>query len=278
MGYIHTRNQGRKTVRKMCFILTSIETRIRRNMSVFMQCEVQISTIIENQEKCVGEVLAWFYYFNNLQNVLPEIKVKLQASEWSDRPIYCKLFILIPYHCDTGTKIEDLDHRFHKEGVIICNKSYSVGVYRVQVAENQSKYFAMEYASPSEILKGMSISATVKSVPNDKRNEEIRIFYRTLKDILKEPILPNSQCRDTYELITFDPTQSSTENGSTNQEDLFLKLKSKQVEATTSESPQYGHAVPSESSSTQQSIVVQIGDSSDKLETILSGSRVTQQN
>ena len=189
--------------------------------------EVQISTIIENQENCgLGYNLAWFYYFSYLQNKLPLIKRSIQASGWRDRHISYKLFILIPHQCDTTKIIEDLDDRFRKEGVINCNELYSVGLYRMQFGNNQSRYFAMEYASPLRILRDMSIYEPVSFVPYNKCDEELQMFHQTLADILKTPL--KLECKNTCELIVFDP--SATENGTTELKDcLFSKLLSQKV-------------------------------------------------
>lgn len=60
---------------------------------------VQISSLLENNNRHVANGLAWSYYFGYLRLILPRLRERMAESEWKDVLSSQKLFILIPRDC-----------------------------------------------------------------------------------------------------------------------------------------------------------------------------------
>ena len=162
---------------------------------------VQISSLLENNNRLVANGLAWSYYFGYLRLILPKLPERIRASGWNDRLSSNKLFILMPRDCWAyGTLSEEAgEGRIELEdGVIECEaeragiarRSFQNNVYKITVEDSDTPlYILAEYATPLCTMYDMSHSAEANLSVED-RDGQVKLFLRTLKAILSNPCVP----------------------------------------------------------------------------------------
>ena len=182
------------------------------------QSEVHISTILEEKGMYVANGLAWSYYFNYLKEALPTFKETTSrcfpASHERVTLTSNKLLLLMPHDCYMTDDLNKLDNKI--------NKLFEYGndhdpfhfpVYRLKVSEHECKYFAIQCVKePLKTLREMSLLEEIKAVKRKTYEEDIKLLYRTLSGILKDP--PDQDCRETCTLVPIKAKSSdSLQNG-----------------------------------------------------------------
>ena len=161
---------------------------------------VQISSLLENNNRLVANGLAWSYYFGYLRLILPKLPERIRASDWNGRLSSNKLFILMPRDCWAyGTLSEEAEEGSIEleDGVIECEaeragiarRSFRNNVYKITVEDSDTLYILAEYATPLCSMYDMSHSAEANLSVED-RDGQVKLFLRTLKAILSNPSVP----------------------------------------------------------------------------------------
>ena len=163
---------------------------------------VQISSLLENNNRLVANGLAWSYYFGYLRLILPKLPERIRASGWNGRLSSNKLFILMPRDCWAyGNLSEEANEgsiELVEDGVIECEaeragiarRSFRNNVYRITVEDSDTPlYILAEYATPLCSMYDMSHSAEANLSVED-RDGQVKLFLRTLKAILSNPCVP----------------------------------------------------------------------------------------
>ena len=167
---------------------------------------VQISSLMENNNRLVANGLAWSYYFGYLRLILPRLRERIAESEWKDKLSSNKLFILMPRDCLAYGKLsdeaEDEKIELAEGGVIefdvtragISKRVYRNNVYKITIDYCKPLHVLAEYATPLCSMYDMSHSAEVNLSVED-RDEEAKLFVRTLEAILRNPCVPEVRNR-----------------------------------------------------------------------------------
>ena len=168
----------------------------------FLQCntqsEVLISTILEERDISPGRTLAWSYYFNYLRKELRRFKKTITNGNGTlstDR-----LLLLIPFELSLPNDLNDIDEKIKLVEKEKDKDAFHDCVYRLTVSEQDKKYFAIKYVQePLNALREMSLLQKIKAVKRETLKHEVKVFYRTLSEILKDP--PDQNCKQTCVLI-----------------------------------------------------------------------------
>ena len=166
---------------------------------------VQISSLMENNNRLVANGLAWSYYFGYLRLILPTLQERISQSEWRDHLSSKKLFILLPRDCWAYGKLSDEDESielfedgyigFHIARAGVAKRSYQNNVYKIDVGGSHSPLYVLaEYATPLCSMYAMSHSAEANLSVED-RDEQAKLFLRTLEAILENPCVPEVRNR-----------------------------------------------------------------------------------
>ena len=168
------------------------------------QCEVHISTILEDKGTCVANVLAWSYYFNHLEKELPEFD---QTNTLPDLSLD-KLLLLIPLNCFTVEDLTELDRNITKSAC--ANSQSPFQVYDLKVNKNVHECYAIQYVNePLQTLKKMADSDGIRAVTQKTLEQEVKLFCRTLDDILKNP--RDQRCQERVVLVPFNAKNMRTD-------------------------------------------------------------------
>ncbi len=159
---------------------------------------VQISSLMENNNRLVASGIAWSDYFGYLKIILAVLYDKVGNSEWKDILSSRKLFLLLPRDCyaygslsreDSNIEIVPgaiIEHKTYRAGV---PKVYRLNIYKINRADNCPLYVLAHYASSLCCLYDMSCSSDVK-LSREDRDEQAMLFLRTLETILQHPSVP----------------------------------------------------------------------------------------
>ncbi|CAB4035226.1 stimulator of interferon genes -like, partial [Paramuricea clavata] len=170
---------------------------------------VQISSLLENNNRLVANGLAWSYYFGYLKIILPKLHERIAESEWKDKLSSNKLFILMPRDCWAFGKLsdeaEDGKIQLVEDGVIefeaeragISKRSYRNNVYEIKIDGCEPLQVLAQYATPLCSMYDMSHSAEANLSVED-RDEQAKLFVRTLEAILRNPSVP--EVRNKYDM------------------------------------------------------------------------------
>ena len=162
---------------------------------------VQISSLLENNNRLVANGLAWSYYFGYLRLILPRLPERIRASGWNGRLSSNKLFILMPRDCwaygtlseeaeEGRIELEDEVIECEAERAGIARRSFRNNVYKITVEDSDTPlYILAEYATPLCSMYDMSHSAEANLSVED-RDGQVKLFLRTLKAILSNPSVP----------------------------------------------------------------------------------------
>ena len=147
-------------------------------------CDVEISTIIEENRKGVGYTLALDYHLRHLHGIS------------TDQNAPRRHYILVPSDCDTTKALNALDER------ITTNE---IGLYSFVEGQNSFNDVSIEYAAPLKTLLQLEKYDTSFGFPNEKEIiYETKMFYGTLKKKL-------SNCEECREgkivLVPYDKCQ-----------------------------------------------------------------------
>ncbi len=93
---------------------------------------VQISSLMENNNRLVASAFAWSHYFGYLKIILPVLYDKVENSEWRDTLSSKKLFILLPRECYSYGSLNREDSNIEiVPGAVFEHKAYRAGESRV---------------------------------------------------------------------------------------------------------------------------------------------------
>ena len=162
------------------------------------QSEVHISTVLEEKGMYIANGLAWSYYFNYLKQALPKFKeTTRQNIELTSK----KLLLLIPHDCYTVDDLNELDTKIRKL-FDAGQDPFRFPVYCLTDSQNKEYNYAIQYINePLKTLKEMSILEEIEAVKKKTREEEIRLFCRTMAEILRDP--PHQEFRETCMLVPY---------------------------------------------------------------------------
>ena len=161
---------------------------------------VYISTILEEKGVYVANGLAWSYYFNYLKEALPKFKdaIKMYNSADNDIKLFLnKLLLLIPLDCHVVEDLNQVDNHTGKlstkEAVLKKNSTEEClslfTVYQLTVNEQEKYNLAIQYVEgPLKILEYMQSLEPIKAGISDTCDEEVKLLYRTLFEILADPV------------------------------------------------------------------------------------------
>ena len=138
------------------------------------QSEAEFSGMVEKKQLYPAYTLAWNYYFEVLQNLLPIVNERFtedlqkkprqdnEDAETDKRPTECKeyidlkkLIMIVPHDCRTHQNLEEIDSNFQK----LCDvedKGYSVPFYNVIYGDEQYKLLLLYVSQPLKTLYKMS--------------------------------------------------------------------------------------------------------------------------
>ena len=146
---------------------------------------VEVSQIIEKENKNVAAGLAWSYYFGYLKLVLPHLVGQIGKSDYKYKIVEKRLFILLPKNCYTYSRISDADPRIRYEGNLpsldinrggILQRSYKHAVHRIQMPCPDGKvneyHVIVEYATPLMSLYDMSVNPEC-GMSREERDEQV---------------------------------------------------------------------------------------------------------
>ncbi|CAB4042933.1 stimulator of interferon genes -like [Paramuricea clavata] len=173
---------------------------------------VQVSSLMENNNRLVANGLAWSYYFGYLKIILPKLHERIAESEWKDVLSSNKLFILMPRDCWAYGKLseeaEDGKIELAEGGVVeveaeragISKRSYRNNVYKIKIDDCEPLQVLAEYATPLCSMYDMNHSAEANLSVED-RDEQAKLFVRTLEAILRNPSVP--EVRNKCKLVPY---------------------------------------------------------------------------
>ena len=142
-------------------LATSLIVPLVRWFTSNTQSQVEVSRILEDNEKSVANGLAWSFYFGYLEIILPGLKERIRKQTQDKNKVHC-----IQSNGET---------------------------YRV----------LLEFATPLDTLRKMSISAKIKALGETEMIEQVRLFCQTLQgSILENPL--NVDCQGKCELVIYD--------------------------------------------------------------------------
>ena len=160
---------------------------------------VQISSLMENNNRLVANGLAWSFYFGYLKIILPDLQQRISESPWAEKLSSKKLFILLPSDCYAFGKLSEEDDAIERAGddamieydcerAGVFKRSYRNVVYNLNKG-GKPLYILVQYATPLCSLFDMSHSAEANLSAED-RDEQAKLFLRTLETILENPSEP----------------------------------------------------------------------------------------
>ncbi|XP_028400103.1 stimulator of interferon genes protein-like isoform X2 [Dendronephthya gigantea] len=162
---------------------------------------VQLSSLMENNNRLVANGLAWSYFFGYLKIFLPRLNERIEQSEWKNTLSSKKLYILMPRDCFAYSLLSDEDKNIelvkdasieYKADRAGIPKVYRLNVYKINGTANLNNrplHILAEYASPLSCLHEMSHEAEAR-LSREDRDEQAKLFLRTLKSIMKYPPIP----------------------------------------------------------------------------------------
>ncbi|CAB4016622.1 stimulator of interferon genes [Paramuricea clavata] len=180
------------------------------------QSQVRNSAILEEKEMSPGYILAWSYYYNYLTPALQKFKETISRpfpdQFKSVKLSLNKLLLLIPLDCYTTDNLEEADGNIEKIFDAGNEQAhFRFSVYRFKEL-HEPKYFAIQYVKqPLKTLREISKLENVKGVKKQNREEEVKLLYNTLIDILKEP--PDQDITGMCEVIPMPISFESLQNG-----------------------------------------------------------------
>ncbi|NWS47830.1 STING protein, partial [Probosciger aterrimus] len=173
----------------------------------------EVSEMSERSKQNVAHGLAWSYYVGYLKIVLPRLQKSMEEfSRANPRVLSCrrtwKLHILVPLSCDICDDLEKADSNIQyltdlTETTLTRagtkNRVYKHSLYAIRDEDNKLWHCAVEYATPLQSLYAMSQDECA-AFSREDRQEQAKLFYRTLEEILK----CSKECADTYRLIAYE--------------------------------------------------------------------------
>lgn len=196
----------------------------------------EISVICEERKFYVAHGLAWAYYIGYLRLILPGLRARIQRYNELHNNILCgprshRLYILFPLDCGVPDNLSVVDPniRFLHElpsqiadraGII--RRVYTNSVYEIWEDGEPVTACVLEYATALQTLFAMSHDSRAGFSQED-RQEQAKLFCRTLGDILNEAI----ECQDNYSFIIY---QDSREGSCTLSQRILQHLRKEQEE------------------------------------------------
>ena len=144
-----------------------------------------LSVILEREGINVGSVLAWSYYFTYLK---PAAQIFQEARFRFDAGLvlsFHKLLLLIPLNYPTTDDLLHIDNHIKEFPSNEHPNRYPFPIYQLRIEENEARYFAIQYIQkPLEALRSMTMLKTTEASNINISDEEVKLFYRTLSEIL----------------------------------------------------------------------------------------------
>ena len=177
---------------------------IMQLLNLNTQSEVHISMILEKREMYVANGFAWYYYYNHLRCELQKFHKAMSSQPPKMELSLDKLVLLMPLNSDINSIVDliALDERIE----IVNNRrgvnAFRFPVYGCVVDGFESRYFAIHVVQdPLLVLRQMGESSRVKSVTIKTYKDEVKLLYRTLRQILKEPPSTDNEIARTGVLV-----------------------------------------------------------------------------
>ena len=146
---------------------------------------VEVSQVIERENKNVADGLAWSYYFGYLRLVLPHLEGQIGKSDYKYKIAQKRLFILLPKNCYTYSRISAADPRITYVGNLpsihinrhgILQRSYKHPVHRIEILHPNGQadeyHVIVEYATPLMSLYDMSANPEC-GMSREERDEQV---------------------------------------------------------------------------------------------------------
>ncbi|XP_046860214.1 stimulator of interferon genes protein-like [Xenia sp. Carnegie-2017] len=161
--------------------------------------------MVEKKQLYPAYTLAWNYYFEVLENLLPIVNERFtdhkilyqynEDAETDKRPTKCKeyidskkLIVIVPQDCRTHQNLEEIDSNFEKLRDV-KGKGYSVPLYNVIHGNEQYKLLLLYVSQPLNTLYKMGGAERVKCLTENNLEEQVELFCNTLQDeILRKPL------------------------------------------------------------------------------------------
>ena len=166
------------------------------------QSEVYVSTVMEEKGSNIVSGLAWYYYFNYLNDALSAFtKLTSSNSGLSVKLSENKLILLLSYDCFFEQKLEQKDPNFRKAGEI-KHDNFTFPVYQLKVNEKKYKQYAVYFVNgPSQILNKIRLGIFSGSTSTKQYEDEVKLLCRTIFEITRTKL--NKALRDKCVLIAF---------------------------------------------------------------------------
>ena len=173
---------------------------------------VQVSSLMENNNRLVANGLAWSYFCGYLKILLPRLNERIEQSEWNNILSSKKLYILMPRDCYAYSLLSHEDQNIElvqgaaieymadRAGIL---KVYRLNVYKIKGTadlNNRPLHISAQYASPLSCLHDMSHEAEAQ-LSREDRDEQAKLFLRTLEGIMKYPPIP--EVRNNCKLVPY---------------------------------------------------------------------------
>ena len=168
----------------------SVGPLIIRLLNLNTQSEVQISMITEEKGINVGNSFAWYYYYNQLRSTLQKFHEAVRSEPNKMELSLDKLLLLMPLNCDMNDtdNLIALDEKMEKVNNDFVQKAHQFSVYRCAIDDHEYRYFAIHWIKdPMLALRQMRESSLVNSVTLETYKDDVKLLYRTLSQILKNP-------------------------------------------------------------------------------------------
>ena len=153
------------------------------------QSEVNISTIMEKNGTDVGSVLAWYYYFNYLEEALE--KFTELTSDNNERLFENKLILLVSHDFHTEDNLHNIDRNFEKVREIEFFTVYKLNVNKY---ENRGQYAVQFAKEPLRALKQMKEKNIIRKFKAKQYEDEVKLFCRTIFQIIRENKIFREKC------------------------------------------------------------------------------------
>ncbi|XP_036604187.1 stimulator of interferon genes protein isoform X2 [Trichosurus vulpecula] len=159
----------------------------------------EISEVCERRHLNVAHGLAWSYYVGYLKLILPELQARIQIYNQFNKDVLRspegqRLHILIPLDCRVPDNLSQADpnirflqelpqHKADRAGV--KGRIYTNSIYQIWEDGRQAEVCVLEFATPLQTLFAMSQDARA-GFSREDRLEQVKLFCRTLEDILED--------------------------------------------------------------------------------------------
>ncbi|XP_077793217.1 stimulator of interferon genes protein isoform X4 [Macaca mulatta] len=218
----------------------------------------EISAVCEKGNFNVAHGLAWSYYIGYLRLILPGLQARIQTynqhyNNLLRGAVSQRLYILLPLDCGVPDNLSMADPNIRfldklpqqtADRAGIKDRVYSNSIYELLENGQRAGTCVLEYATPLQTLFAMSQYGQA-GFSREDRLEQVKLFCRTLEDILADNPESQNNCR----LIVYsEPADDSSFSLS---QEVLRHLRQEEKEEVTVGSLK-NSAVPSTSTMSQE--------------------------